>query len=64
MFLQGYLAHQKQPPPRTLQQDYVWGHMVALGGGGVSYERGTPVPHHDEEGGQGRCAGQARVLRK
>ena len=35
--------HKKQPPPRTLQQAYAWGHVVALGWGGVSYERGTPV---------------------
>jgi hypothetical protein len=40
---QGYLAHKKQPPPRTLQKDCVWGPMVAPGRGGVSYERGTPV---------------------
>ena len=28
--VQWYLAHTKQPPPRTLQQDYVQGHMVTL----------------------------------
>ena len=33
MRLQGYLAHKKQNPPRTLQQDYISGHMVALGEG-------------------------------
>jgi len=41
--LQGYLAHKKHPPPRTLQKDYNQGHMVVLGRGAVSYERGTPV---------------------
>jgi len=41
--LQGYLAHKKQRPPRTLQQQYAWGSMAALGGGAVSCERGTPV---------------------
>ena len=41
--LQGYLAHKKERPPRTLQQDYVWGPTVVQGGGAVSYERGTPV---------------------
>jgi len=41
--LQGYLAHKKTPPPRTLQEPYAWGPMVVLGGGAVSYERGTPV---------------------
>ena len=41
--LQGYLAHKKQQPPRTLQKDYAQGHMVALRWGAVSYERGTPV---------------------
>ena len=41
--IQGYLAHQKQPPRRTLQ-DYVQGPIVAIGRGGVSFERGTPVP--------------------
>jgi hypothetical protein len=32
--LQGYLAHTKQRPPRTLQWDYAWGPMMTLGGGG------------------------------
>ena len=30
-------------PPRTLQWAYAWGHMVVLGEGAVSDERGTPV---------------------
>ena len=30
--LQGYLAHKKHPPPRTLQWDYTYGPMVILGG--------------------------------
>ena len=42
--VQGYLAHKKLQPPRTLQEDCALGPMVALGGGAVSYERGTPVP--------------------
>ena len=33
--VQGYLADKKPPLPRTLQQDYVQGSMVVLGGGGV-----------------------------
>ena len=41
-YRQGYLAHKKQPPPRTLQRS-VQGHMVALGRGGVSLERDNPV---------------------
>ena len=30
---QGYLAHKKPPPPRTLQEDYALGPLGALGGG-------------------------------
>ena len=30
--VQGYLAHKKPYPPRTLQQAYAWGPMVFLGG--------------------------------
>ena len=41
--LQGYFAHKKQPPPRTLQQAYAYGPMAVLGRGVVSYERGNPV---------------------
>jgi hypothetical protein len=41
--LQEYLAHKKQPPPSTLQWDYAQDPLVVLGGGAVSYERGTPV---------------------
>ena len=33
--LQGYLAHQQQRPPRTLQKDYAWGPTVVLGEGGL-----------------------------
>jgi len=40
--MQGYLAHKKQRPSRTLQQEYAVGPMVVLWGGAVSYERGTP----------------------
>ena len=31
--LQGYLAHKKHPPPRTLQSDYTSGPTVVLGVG-------------------------------
>ncbi|KAJ1480153.1 hypothetical protein T484DRAFT_1901603 [Baffinella frigidus] len=41
--VQGYLAHKKAPPPRTLQQAYALGPMVVLGGEALSYERGTHV---------------------
>ena len=41
--VQGYLAHKKTPPPRTLQYDCAQGYMVVLGGRAVSYERGAPV---------------------
>ena len=41
--VQGYLAHKKQPPPRSLQEDRAEGPMGILGGWAFSYERGTPV---------------------
>ena len=41
--VQGYLAHKKPRPLRTLQKDYAQGPMEVLRGGAVSYERGTPV---------------------
>ena len=31
--LQGYVAHKKPPPPRSLQYAYAWGPMVVLGCG-------------------------------
>ena len=37
--LQGYLAHKKNAPTRTLQKDYTQGPTVVLGG----HKRGTPV---------------------
>ena len=40
---QGFLAHKKTPPPRTLQQEYAWGPMVGRRRGAVSDEQGTPV---------------------
>ena len=43
MLVQGYLAHQKPPRPRTLQQTFAQGPVVVPGGGLVSYERGSPV---------------------
>jgi len=33
--VQGYLAHKKPHPPRTLQLNYVYGPTAVLGGGGV-----------------------------
>ena len=41
--VQGYLAHKRPPPPRTLEKASALGPSVVLGGGAVSYERGTPV---------------------
>jgi hypothetical protein len=41
--LQGYLAHKKVQPPRTLEKAYAYGPVPILGGGAVSYEQGTPV---------------------
>ena len=41
--LQGYLAHEKLPPPRTLQKIHAKGPMGVLGGWVFSFERGTPV---------------------
>ena len=41
--VQGYLGHEKQCPPKTLQQDNASGPMAAIRGGAVSYERGTHV---------------------
>ena len=40
---QGYFAHKKTPPPRTLQSAYAYGFTVDLGRVAISYERGTPV---------------------
>ena len=41
---QGYLAHEKAPPPRTLQYMQVFlGPVVAPGWHALSDERGTPV---------------------
>ena len=41
--VQGHLAHKKPPPNRTKQLAYAQGPMVVLGGGGLPYDRGTPV---------------------
>ena len=41
--LQGYLAHKKSPPPRTLQWDHAYSPRRVLGGWAFSHERGTPV---------------------
>jgi len=35
--------HRRGPGYGIVQQDYAWGPTVALGGGAVSYERGSPV---------------------
>ena len=42
--VRGHLAHEKHPPPRTLQLDYAQGPMVVLRGSAVSHGRGTPLP--------------------
>jgi len=42
-YLEGYLAHNKPHPPRTVQQAYAQGPTVILGRGAFSYERGTPL---------------------
>ena len=36
--LQGYLAHKKQRPPRTLQKEHAQGPVVVLRGWALSYE--------------------------
>ena len=41
--VKGYLDHEKQRPPRTLQHEYAQGPVATLGGGAVSYEQGIPV---------------------
>ena len=41
--VQGYLTHKKTPPPRTQQWVYAYGPVEVLGGGVISYERGSPV---------------------
>ena len=38
--------------------------MVALGGGAVSYERGTPVAEGTYGGVQGRSVGQERLMKE
>ena len=43
MRLQGYLAHQKQRPFRTQQQDYAQGLMDDLEGGAVFDKKSEPV---------------------
>ena len=34
VLVQGYLAHKKPRPPRTLQREHAKGPMMVLGGGG------------------------------
>ena len=41
--LQGYLAHQKQPPRLGPAQNPGHSPIVGSQGGAISYERGTPV---------------------
>ena len=43
LLVQGYLAHKKQRPPRTLQKDHAYGPRSGLGGWTVSYERDYPA---------------------
>ena len=40
---EGYFAHKKRSPRKTLPSPYAWGHMVVLGGMAIFDERGTPV---------------------
>ena len=64
--MQGYLAHKKQRPARTLQKENAQGPMVVVGGGVVSYERGTPVtPNHAmrSAGAPSSVVGPALLLR-
>ena len=41
--LQGYLAHKKPFPPRTILQAYAQGPIVFVGWGAVFHEWGNPV---------------------
>ena len=41
--LQGYLAPEKQRPPRTLQWDHAYGPWGVVGGGALSFERDAPT---------------------
>ena len=41
--LQGYLAHKETHPKGPYSKDHAQGPTAVLGGGAVSYERGTPV---------------------
>ena len=65
ILVQGYLAHQKPPPHRTLQYAYVQGPMVVPGGGlfplgevplygachsSLLFGKSTGVPHLQENG--------------
>ena len=59
---QGYLAHNQQPPPRTLQEDYTQGPTVVLGGGGGSYRRGDPVECAETGGGWWSAMRRTRCL--
>ena len=44
ILVQGFLAHKKTHPPRTLPQAYAHGHRGVLGVWAFFKERGTPVP--------------------
>ena len=57
--VQGNLAHMKLLPPRILPEAYAWSPTVVLGGGALSYERGSPVVrsklrHRDPQSGHQR----------
>ena len=43
LLLQGYLAHEKHPPPRTLQKDYL-GSYGGPRGGGLFLMSEVPLP--------------------
>jgi len=58
MALQGYLAHKKLPPPRTLQEAHTQGPAVVLLGGAVSCGRSTPVGTQKGHYGQNPSKGE------
>ena len=41
--VQGHLAHEKQPPPRTLQKDHTEHPVVVLRGGGLFLTSEVPL---------------------
>ena len=62
MDLQGYVAHENTHLPRTLQLYYAQDPMVVLGGGAVSYDRGTPIARQCAATSRGKRLGASAVL--